>query len=710
MKLITDTVSKSVIVLDDNFEMQHAISIADFSQIVGATMKQVDTGLMPRDDSGLLRYRAIGDFEQIVYQVEAGYHTVKWGHHENDIHAQMFSLLHPNKIWIADWHKGKMVGIRHFATNEPVYSADQYLYHLPLPNTNCRGYSGTSVGWVCLYRTMTDELHTLRDKIDYSYQRESGLNEPYNDVNMSETDGPRFYEDKNIMTFASPSRWQELGQNNDVQWFVDQLIRIDVSPESTVKDAHSNAESAEPYTLEAAMDGIYMPYYPHSMSAVERSFYDKGWSQASAELDLTPQAVSRLLTLPAVENFNSEEIMGRLQLKPSKAFDFEGFQVVQDQLLNFVVNSKYTCAFCSSVASDMYMIAPSWYPAQQQEAGPANLHIRNVNDDIVYMTPQPVDVFDSVFNIINDNFEDYADEDYDPRLMWEDYREDQPSFYACNNCVQHYGVRITDSWAVLNHDGYRYLEQNSEDFKVYISQVNEAEEYHPFGEYSELCHYVVSNAYGHTPSLFTAACYNKDCFTFHPHKFDEDWNLIVPDQLKYRANSNPFGSIWEQSARFHYMAQCLNCSPALKDHFDASKLAALTTDMDWLALSQILDPDWNPMNHMGAYGGFSYAYVAKRWNGKMELVKTLIRSIDIANMIVKLINTPSGPTVVLTRSNEAQHIKTCRCNLFFSGEEMENDDICNSCVVDGEYVQTVNFPTSPLQGLITTESENTDNV
>jgi hypothetical protein len=226
-----------------------------------------ETGLIPVYGTGLLSYRRGFGYEQFVYQIEPQVHTVAWGKYEQDDDKPMYRLAQPWKIIIADFLHGSFVGVRHFYSPVQIYTLDQYLYAINLPNTNTVGYNGTSVGWTCLYQHHDTTQFSFVEKINYFVERESGLSEPYNDFNMSTTDGPRFYLDQKAPAYMyDPIAWEDKTTQEGVDWICDEKVLIPLKIDwKNAPCAQFHDAKGEHYTLRDAMYKPYEPYYPHGI-------------------------------------------------------------------------------------------------------------------------------------------------------------------------------------------------------------------------------------------------------------------------------------------------------------------------------------------------------------------------------------------------------------------------------------------------------------
>jgi hypothetical protein len=236
----------------------------------------IETDLLPVSGAGMLSYRAAFGSEQIIYQIPPGVYTVRWGDTENDMYAENYQLAHPWKVVIADFKDGNFLGVRHFYSPDSIVYWDQPLYAVNLPNTNTRGYNGTSIGWVCLYLKDDTQKYSLAEKVDYIIHRESGLSEPYNNNNMNNTDGTRFYERNGAPVFMyNPSEWQLKTQKEGYSWILDSNLLIDLHV-STDGHAERYDQESPVYTLRRASFEPYSAYYSDNL-------YDKPFNILSRQ-------------------------------------------------------------------------------------------------------------------------------------------------------------------------------------------------------------------------------------------------------------------------------------------------------------------------------------------------------------------------------------------------------------------------------------------
>jgi len=304
MKYVIDTENKTVIGPLSNLEKAADTFSFPVAKLIenASALARIETGLLPVQGSGLVSYRAAAEHEQIVIQLEPGIYTVKWGQRERDVNAQLFSLAMPYRIIIADFYKNEFLGSRHFFSMTPAYSWDLQLYVTGFSNTNNLGYADTSIGWICHYHNNAGkECKNLSEKIDYVIDRESGLGEPYNYNNMSETDGPKFYS-KFMPTkthFHNASHWANKTSKEGLDWVFDPSNFIPYSTIAT--DAFAAKEYVDPaqkgaklYTLYDATHKQYIPYYPHRIPYAKEL---KPFNQSITDINPTPSLTSLLFTL-----------------------------------------------------------------------------------------------------------------------------------------------------------------------------------------------------------------------------------------------------------------------------------------------------------------------------------------------------------------------------------------------------------------------------
>ena len=217
-----------------------------------------DTGLLPVEGSGILSIRTAGEYTQFAYQHKPGLYHVNWSAHEGG-NATSYYVAQPYRIIICDMKDGNLLGARMFYSPYPITHPSQKLYHVNLPNINCKGYRGNAVGWICLYQNEDWSHLPLNERIVRFIERCSGV-ETYNDANMSETDGTRFYRDHGKPEYVwNPIEWQSKSQEG-FEWTLDETLWIPVLVESMDSQGSHRANGLN-LTLADALVGDYQAYY-----------------------------------------------------------------------------------------------------------------------------------------------------------------------------------------------------------------------------------------------------------------------------------------------------------------------------------------------------------------------------------------------------------------------------------------------------------------
>lgn len=217
-----------------------------------------DTGLLPVDGSGILSIRTAGIYTQFAYQHKPGLYHINWSSSEGSL-AAAYYLAQPWRIIICDMKEGNLLGARMFYSPYPITNPSQQLYHVNLPNTNCKGYRNNGVGWQCLYQNEDWSALPLNERIVRFIERCSGV-ETFNDGNMSETDGPRFYRENGKPEYLwNPVAWEEKSKEG-YEWTLDESLWIPVLV--TDKDNQTKHDpKGQPLTLADALVGNYRAYY-----------------------------------------------------------------------------------------------------------------------------------------------------------------------------------------------------------------------------------------------------------------------------------------------------------------------------------------------------------------------------------------------------------------------------------------------------------------
>jgi hypothetical protein len=200
---------------------------------------------------------------------------VNWGAYERDSDYTKYYLAQPYRIVVIDFLSDNLLGARTFYTVEPAIHSAVQLYHVNLPNINCRGYRGNGVGWICLYHNEDWSTLPFNERLNRALERCSGV-EVYNDANMSETDGPRFYQEREMPLYTwSPSKWEKKSTEEGWEWTLDSSNWIPIHVESRDSQGQ-HKENGIPLTLVDAIIGNYSSYYgdtylPKPVNALTRS-------------------------------------------------------------------------------------------------------------------------------------------------------------------------------------------------------------------------------------------------------------------------------------------------------------------------------------------------------------------------------------------------------------------------------------------------------
>ena len=234
----------------------------------------VDTGLLPVDGTGLLAYRQAGNHAQIVVQRSPKVNRIIWGRSERDQQAGEYFVAQPYQIYIGDILDDNFYGARIFYSPVPITNPNDVLYHTNLPNTNCKGYRGNGVGWVCLYHTEVWKGFPIGEKMARLIERCSGA-EAFNDANMNETDGTRFYQAAGKPSHLwSPTHWQKKTEEEGIDWVTDLNLWIPIKVNG-IDDQSYHYDNGIPLTIGMALTGNYAAYYgdnylPKPVNAIVR--------------------------------------------------------------------------------------------------------------------------------------------------------------------------------------------------------------------------------------------------------------------------------------------------------------------------------------------------------------------------------------------------------------------------------------------------------
>lgn len=343
---------------DGSFVLQQTIDVGGYEHSVSkdivsfyqsfSKMSYSDTGLMPLNGSGMLQIRKAGEYQQIAYQYTPDMHYINWGSHEGDSNARTYFVAQPYRIVIADIVNNNLLGARSFYSVEPITHMGVPLYHLNLPNVNCKGYRGNGVGWLCLYRNHDTTDFTFSSLVKYILERCSGT-ETYNDANMSETDGPRFYYshykgDSAYSRLWNPEQWEATSAEEGYEWTLDPELWIPV----LVRDRDSQSEhfpDGEPLTYEMAVYGNYQAYYtdseipkPANRFELEQAGLDKdvyAWINAAFQ-----QASNKFNPVNTAKKITSEN--AEQSISPING----GFEDESEQ-------GEFQCGYCESFYDEL---------------------------------------------------------------------------------------------------------------------------------------------------------------------------------------------------------------------------------------------------------------------------------------------------------------------------------------------------------------------
>lgn len=289
-----------------------------------------ETGILPVEGSGTLSIRNGLNATQIVFQHAPGVHRVVWGSHEYDAHAEHYMVAMPYRIVIMDLQDGVLLGARHFYSIDPIFHWDQPLYHMNVPNINCRGYGqNNGVGWICLYHQHTFPRNgTLGEKMLNILER-AGAGEAYNDANMDETDGARFYQQyrHDQIYLYDPHEWETKTKLEGYEWALQPDLWIPVLVEG-LDSQNKHCHTGIPFTLGMATHGQYSAYYSDTETLKPFNAAQRGELTAKKIIQNLKFVASSVPTIPA----------------PVKKV--EGLEISKTELSNTIVS--LTCAMCKT--------------------------------------------------------------------------------------------------------------------------------------------------------------------------------------------------------------------------------------------------------------------------------------------------------------------------------------------------------------------------
>lgn len=655
MKFILDSDTDAAIILDDENVFLSATTLANFGQVISASNSSFDTGFMGQEGTGILSYRVNGEYAQLAYQEEPGKRLVKWGQYERSTDAKVFELEHPYKIWIADFHKDMFRGMRHFVSPTPIQDIDQPLYAFPLPNTNCKGYNGTSVGWICNYMTGTEPLFTVQDKLNYAYQRESGISEPYNNANMSGTDGPRFYDAKGIKLFSSGDVWVK-AQEAGIDW-ASVLIPIKIASTDEMHCQHN--ESGEIYTFEDALDKPYYPYYPNNLSTEEKKFYATGWLKAAGSLgEFDSKTLSRLGVVDPPKGLDVDAILAGFSIRRKNSVDFEVFDHdVAHGISDMLFNSRKRCVLCGNHKGELMQLVDTFgchtITTEDEKRFRYNLTANYILHRFAINPSVKDEMFDVCGNCNAKGLAVAVPFEGDPNPENNDILDIEMAY-------------------VLTEKGYQIIQNSGEDLSQrYLSPDKPA--------FNRFSHYVVSvqNDLGKIPYTHVATCL--ECKRHYNYEMDADGNPeldkwgVIAGGTKLKANQ------WE-----HYnMVRCNQCIPKTS-LFIASN-------------------EENVMN----LGICPFVYdPANMYEGKIQndlSVDVLFEGgtpqfVEASSLWVAEILSEQGHHMVVDEKEKLLNLERCQCGFSVLEGQMGLQEIahceykvCAECVVDCKYRSIIDF-------------------
>jgi hypothetical protein len=704
VKIVADTAVGGVVILDDNFDVLTATTLANFGQVISSNAC-LDTGLIRQNDTGILSYKKFGDKTQIAYQVDAGYQAVKWGQYESSDDQVVVNLAHPYKIWIVDYDKDLLVGLRHFASPEPIYSLDDPLYHLPLPNTNCNGYNNTSVGWVCLYRTGNTPLISLQEKIQYAFERESGLHEPYNNANMSGTDGPRFYDARKISFYKTPNAWiDKTEKEGGPDWVLrdGMLIPIKVKKDSP---AYEHSDNGVPYTFGMALNDPYLPYYQSRLTSEEVAFYKDGWGkQILGSVEFDAKTLNKLQKVEAPKDLNVNELIK--SFKPnSKILNFDTWNsAAKKKLSQTIFSMKNSCCFCGKIDSTLCdpknEVIPFFYSSLMSigfSSPDPDFPQYIVLDDGTRqdITFYEIDLASTLQNWVEDNNDDENDfSHYYPHKVL------QNTLYTCSQCLKSTNSYTLQAFfgsdkmprRVLTKKGLSLLcdknEAIAEHYSLYSELTSE-------GLYApeEICSFAISRINPNYPNVRhiigesdLIECFSCGTLTSVIHKSDGTYGKKDPEGFSKEYLSY---CMYDEHSIFSSLkvSNCPNCAPKLTEVIDYLQVLAASETPEPIAnlfdgvtktnLSNVLNVNLRITNIVNPLEVQTNSYVVAK--------ASLLSQYYFAKIYFN-----GSPYFAVDTIENFQNLHKCKCGLSFN--EAQENDTCKSCInKDNNFVQLVKF-------------------
>lgn len=227
-----------------------------------------DTGLMPE---GVRSIRTGDGWTQVTYVLEPEIRTIFWGDNEGG-KVGTFRVAMPWLVFTTMFHNGQNTGARVFYSPKPITSLRDPLYHTNWANVNCRGYgarnnTGNGVGWICLYHRSDDLTLTFNQKLHRMIERVVG-GEPFNNGNMSGTDGARFYhsaaqavdEEEQLKFLWDIREWEAKTEAEGLEWVFSDDLWIPILV-AGIDDQRKHEVGGIPLTLGMVMYGDSSFYY-----------------------------------------------------------------------------------------------------------------------------------------------------------------------------------------------------------------------------------------------------------------------------------------------------------------------------------------------------------------------------------------------------------------------------------------------------------------
>jgi hypothetical protein len=407
-----------------------------------------DTGLLPVDGTGTLSIRTAGTYSQFAYQHKPGLYHVNWAAAEG-APATAYYVAQPYRIIICDMEHGNLLGARMFYSPYPITHPTQKLYHVNLPNINCKGYRGNGVGWICLYRNEDWSELPLNERISRFIERCSGV-ETYNDANMSETDGTRFYIENNKPSYLSnPTEWQDKSNNEGYAWTLDESLWIPVLVESMDnQDRHD--PNGQHLTFADALVGDYQAYYHDStktkpINAVIRPDKELASESVLSYFALSYNSASKKNSLLNNTFQSSEDIKNKTG---SSIFSNSSLLDSPTDHTNLPETAYFNCDACGeSYEKDEYenkdyyenSICQGCFEEYFIHIKSVDAHF-NVDDDSVYYVETSNEYYHKTFDTIvscDTCGEDWADHGTNKVIKQVWHPEDSEST-ICQNCVEQY--------------------------------------------------------------------------------------------------------------------------------------------------------------------------------------------------------------------------------------------------------------------------------